>query len=53
MKIGDLVRNAYGSIGVITKRKEGTPRFRVWVQWAAGDHSPEHVANLEVINENR
>ena len=52
MKIGDLVRNAYGSIGVITNRHESL-RFRVWVQWTAGDHSPEHVANLEVINENR
>ncbi|MED6337757.1 MAG: hypothetical protein VYC12_01895 [Candidatus Thermoplasmatota archaeon] len=52
MKIGDLVRNAYGSMGVITKRHESL-RFRVWVQWTAGDHSPEHVANLEVINESR
>ena len=48
MQIGSLVRNAYGSIGVITKRGANV-RNRVWVQWTAGDHSPEHVANLEVI----
>ena len=48
MKIGNLVRDAYGSVGVIIKYREGWSRH-VWVQWCAGDRCTVHVRNLEVI----
>jgi|9_EtaG_2_1085328.scaffolds.fasta_scaffold121504_2 hypothetical protein len=52
MKIGNLVRNAYGNLGIITKYSERS-RFHVWVQWCAGDHHTIHVRNLEVLDEGR
>ena len=48
MKVGDLVKNAYGNIGIITKRSERSNRH-VWVQWCVGNHHTVHVRNLEVV----
>ncbi len=52
MKIGNLVRDAYGSLGIITKYSERN-RLHVWVQWCAGDSCTVHIRNLEVIDEGR
>ena len=52
MKIGNLVRDAYGSVGVIIKYSERSNKH-VWVQWCAGDRCTVHVRNLEVLDERR
>mgnify|MGYP003133434753 FL=1 len=52
MKIGNLVRDAYGSLGIIIKYSKVSSRH-VWVQWCAGDSCTVHIRNLEVIDERR
>ena len=52
MKIGNLVRNDYGSLGIIIKYSK-VSSWHVWVQWCAGDFGTVHIRNLEVLDERR
>ena len=55
MKIGDLVIDKRGDIGIITYdyRQSKLPQPHVWVHWRNGVSNSIHIRNLEVINGSR
>jgi len=55
MKIGDLVIDKRGDIGIVTYdyRQSKLPQPHVLVQWCNGVSNSIHIRNLEVLDENR
>ena len=52
MKVGDLVNDKHGNMGIITKQMRHHNRH-VWVQWCCGGGFVVNTRYLEVINESR
>ena len=55
MKVGDLVIDKRGDIGIITYdyRQSKSPQPHVSVHWRNGVTNSIHIRNLEVISESR
>ena len=52
MKVGDLVKDRHGNVGIITKGYWGNHKHW-WVHWTQGSSNTIHERWLEVINEDR
>jgi len=49
MKIGDLVKDKRGNIGIITKRRSDKWHNHVWVAFCYGSYHTVHKKHLEVV----